>query len=222
MDQLFILLDVGGYTERLRALRDAGINVIGVTPHNHPCDGFEPIQVPAEWLPSSETMTADEKGWHACGTLGLAAIQQLGLKADAFVLGESDCAAVTTRWAAFMADHEDNPDDASFICPRTRAETLWTPRWKTAPAWATITHLNALYRLSRAGADACIAGAEEMRECFGEMSWGSLVARAGGKIGKLNRTKTHMNNQTMKADPARVLIDKRLINHPIKSNSYAP
>jgi len=229
MKQLILLLDVGGYTERLRALQDVHPHVIGITPLDKPCEGFTPIEVPEEWmpdpsLPENTGLTYTQRCWHACGTLGLAAIAQLGLEADAFLFIESDCVASPQRWRAFLENNADNTDDGSFICPRTRVESLWNPRWgdPSTPAWANITHLNAIYRLSQRGVAAYLSAAVEMRECFGEMVAGSAIARAGGTIGRLNRGQTHMNNQTMKADPSRVIFNPRLINHPVKSNTYQP
>lgn len=224
MKQLIIILDVGGYTERLRALQAAHPHVIGITPHDHPCDGFTPIQVPDEWLSTDPAMDYAKKCWHGTGTLGLAAIQQLGLQADAFWFIESDCVAPTERWQAMIADHAENPTDAIFLCPRTRAETLWNHWWTHpgTPAWCDITHLNAIYRLTRRAVDAYADAAQECRECFGEMVIGSVVKRAGFTLGRINTATTHMNTQTMKADPTRVLLNRRLVNHPVKSNTFAP
>jgi len=226
MKQLILCLDVEGRTERLRALQAAHPHVIGITPHDKPCAGFTPVEIPEAWLPEDDgSLTYSQRCWHACGTLGLAAVAQLGLIADAFWMIESDCVASQRRWHALLADHDANEDDdAAFICARSRAESQWNPRWQDAstPAWADLTHLNAIYRLSPAAIGACLSSAIEMRACFGEMVIGSVVKRAGLKIGSINRTRTHLNNQTMKADPARVLLDRMLINHPIKSNTFEP
>jgi hypothetical protein len=224
MKQAIILLDVDGRTERLRALQDASDSVYGITPHDRPCEGFTPITVPPEWLPTDPAMDYARKCWHATGTLGLAAILHLRLHADAYWLIESDCVATQARWAAMLEDHADNETDGSFICPRTRAETAWNHRWNdpTTPAWATHTHLNAIYRLSARAVDHLLAAAEECRECFGEMVVASVIHRAGGTLGRINRTGIHLNAQTMKADPAKVIFNRRLVNHPDKRNTYGP
>ena len=224
MKQLIICMDVGGYTERLRALQDAHPHVIGITPHDRPCVGFTPVTVPDEWLPTAPEIPHARKCWHATGTLALAAIQQLDLQADHFWIVESDCVASQERWQAMLADNADNITDGLFICPRTRQETAWNHWWAEpgVPHWLSHLHLNAIYRVSSAGVTAWAAVAEECRGAFGEIVIGSAIARAGGSLGKINRTQTHLNSQTVKADPARVILNAKLINHPVKSNTYAP
>jgi len=224
MKHLIICMDVGGYTERLRALQAAHPHVIGVTPEDKPCPGFTPIKVPDEWLSTDPTMDYPKKCWHGTGTLALAAIHQLRLDADFYWIIESDCVASTARWQAMIADHQENPTDAIFLCPRSKIETLANHWWTHpgTPAWCDVTHLNAIYRLSRRAIAAYLAAAEECRECFGEMVIGSAVKRAGGTLGRINTKTTHMNTQTMKVDPARVILNRNLVNHPVKSNTFAP
>ena len=226
MKQLIICQDVGGYTERLRALQDAHEHVVGITPHDKPCEGFTPVKVPKKWMTSDPRLTYPRKCWQATGTLGLAAIHQLKLDADAFWFIESDCVASVERWRMLMEDHAENPDDGSFVCPSTRKESLWNPWWTHAgtPAWADAIHINAIYRLSRRAAALCIASAVEFRECFGEVAIGSQLKRAGMTLGRINRDndKPHHNNQTIKAQPGKVLFNPRLINHPVKANTYGP
>ena len=223
MKQLVICMDVNGYTERLRALRDAHTHVVGVTPHDRPCKDFTPIQVPDEWLPSDLETPYSRKCWHATGTLGLEAILQLGLVADHYWFVESDCVASQKRWKEMFADNANNPADGLFVCTRTKQETAWNPWWSEAgvPEWASLTHINAIYRISAKAVEAWLSLAEDARECFGEMVVGSVVAKIGGSIGRINHTTTHLNSQTIKADPNRVIFNRNLVNHPVKSNTYS-
>jgi len=222
--QQIIVLDVGGYTERLRALSDSSPHVVGVTPHDLPCAGFAAVRVPEEWLPSDTTIPYAKRCWHATGTLGLAAIEQLGLDADHYWFIESDCVASPARWKSLIDSHAENQTDGVFVCARTRAETLWNPWWNHpgTPPWADVTHINAIYRLSRKAVGIYLAVIQQNRECFGEMLIGSAIKRAGATLGRINNdlSAPHLNNQTIKADPARVIINPRLINHPVKSNTY--
>ena len=219
-------MDVGGYTERLRAMSDAHPHVIGVTPHDKPCAGFAPVQVPDAWLSADPEKSYSHKCWHGTGTLALAAIEQLGLDADAFWFIESDCAASPQRWAALFAAHDNNPTDGVFVCPTTRTESLWNPWWSHAgtPDWADMHHINCMYRLSRQAVEMYRAVVEEQRECFGEVLIGSAIKRAGGTIGRinLNLRNPHHNNQTIKGQADRVIVNRHLINHPVKSNTYGP
>ena len=225
MNTQVILIDVMGATERLRALKDAHPNVIGITPHDKPCEGFTPIVTPEEWLPlQSYPDNYSRRCWWACGKLGIAAIRDLALDADFYWLIESDCVARQETWANLFSDHEENNEDGVFVSAKNRGQSPNGPVWghPCTPSWANCWHINAIYRLSRRAVEWCIASAEETRESFGEMVIGSEIQRHGGSVGLINRGRTLLNCQTIKADPTRVLLNRTLINHPVKSNTYEP
>jgi hypothetical protein len=226
MKQQVILLDVGGYTARLKALQDAHAHVIGITPDDKPCAGFTPIRVPDNWMKSDMSIPYPERCLHASGKLAIAAIHQLGIEADYYWVIESDCVASQSRWKALFASHAQNQTDGVFNCYRTRKETARNPRWThqgTMP-WADITHLNAIYRISRRGFEWILESAEETRECYGELVVGSVIKRAGGTLGRINldQRNPHHTGQTMKAFEERIIVDRNLINHPVKANTYQP
>lgn len=226
MKQVVIVSDVAGYTARLKALQDAHPHVVGVTPHDKPCDGFTPIHVPDNWLQSDPEIDYSRKCWHGTGKLPIAAIHQLGIEADHYWFIESDCVASQARWRALIASHAQNQTDGVFLCPRTRRETAINPWWSHpgTPAWADMIHLNAIYRISRRAFEWILASAEETREAFGETVIGSVIKRQGGTIGRINldQRNPHHTGQTMKAIEERIIIDRNLINHPVKSNTYQP
>jgi hypothetical protein len=229
MKQLVLIVDVAGYTNRLRQLEATGYEVIGITPADIASPGFLTITAPEEWLPVSDPFppehrpgwTAQQrKSWWKSNIHAIAAIQQMDLRADAYWIIESDCAASVRRWKALFDDHADNPDDICTTCVRTRFEEPGRERWRFTPSWANYVNLGAMYRMSRFAVDAIIAASVEMREVPSENTYVSVVHRAGGKLGRLNRTSTHMNNQTMKSKQSKVILNPALVNHPIKSNTY--
>lgn len=222
MKQQVILVDVMGATERLRALNAAHPHVLGVTPHDKPCAGFVPIQVPDEWLPRN--VFPDDysrRCWWACGKLALAAARDID--ADHFWMIESDCAANTRRWKALIADHADNDEDCVVISKMTRGNSPLNGFWDhpgTLP-WMNLQHIGCLYRLSRKAVQICLDTAETYREAFGELSIAGSVERAGGTVGIVNRTRTHLNCQTITGGSP-VAFNSALINHPVKSNTFGP
>lgn len=206
---------------RVQTLLQAGAEVHSVLPSNLPAaDESFSVSVPSEWLSQSDSKPRHRKEWEKADTLALAAIRELALKADFYWVIESDCCAPVERWEKIFADWDGDLTDAVFYRPRSRVETAWNPWWAEAPAWANLTHLNACYRLSRAAVDACTEAAVEMREVFCEMTVGSVVKRAGLSIGSLNARTTHANCQTMKASPDAVIVDRKLLNHPVKTDSF--
>ena len=206
---------------RVQTLQAAGARVISLIPSSLPADPEAiSVDIPAAWLPEDPDMTIHQKTWHKADALPLAAIAAADLRADFYWIIESDCAAPTERWAALFSDWEQDPADGVFFRPQSRLMTAWNPWWESTPAWAGWTHLNAIYRLSAAAVQASIAAAEEMRNVFCEMTCASVLQRAGLTIGSLNARQTHANCQTMKAKPEAVILNRRLINHPVKEDSF--
>jgi hypothetical protein len=227
MKQVILIVDVGGYDKRREQLEKTGYEVHGITPHDIASPGFVPIVAPEEWLPTVDPFPGhrdywtlqQKKSWWKSNIHAFAAIQQMSIDADAYWIIESDCAASVERWKALFDDHVDNPDDICTTCVVTRFDAPGRARWRVTPEWANYANLGAMYRLSRSAVETIIKTAEEMREVPSEHTYVNVVHRGGGVIGHLNRTQTHMNNQTMKGDPKRVRLNPNLVNHPVKSNT---
>lgn len=227
MKQIIIIVDVAGYTKRKKQLELTGYEVIGITPADIASPGFIPITAPEGWLPVNDPIPEhrndwtiqQKKSWWKSNIHAIAAIQQLDLQADAYWIIESDCAASLSVWREMFKDHEDNPDDICTTCVRTRFEEPGRERWRFTPSWANFVNLGAMYRMSRFAVDAIIAASVEMREVPSENTYVSVVHRAGGKLGKLNRSQTYMNNQTMKSKGHKVIVNRSLINHPCKADT---
>lgn len=205
---------------RLQTLREAGAEVVSLIPDSLPAaaDSIS-VGIPPDWLPQGDAKTPHRKTWEKADTLALAAIAQRKLAADFYWVIESDCCASVERWAELFADWEGDPTGGVFYRPRSRQLTAWNPWWSETPAWAELTHLNAIYRLSREAVEACTAAAGEMREVFCEMTVGSVIQRAGLSVGSLNSRQTHCNCQTMKGLPDAVLLNRELLNHPLKTDT---
>ena len=232
MNHLVIVVDCGGYTERLRAMKDAHEHVIGIRPADMPeVEGFHPITIPENWLPLHLTQAPGDpmsfmarRGWWAFNRLVLAALPALGLDPDFVLCWESDCVASQERLKSLMADLTTRTEDclATRIATRGTAPLNWYWEHPATLPWMQCGHIGAIYRLSRFGVKACTDAAEECREAFGEVCIASAVLRAGGTLGHINNGITHLNCQTMKADPTKIRRNSSLIMHPVKSNTYEP
>lgn len=232
MNHLVIVVDCGGYTERLRAWKDAHPHVIGIRPADLPhVEGFIPVEIPNNWLPQNLVQAPGDpmsfnarRGWWAFNRLTLAALPALGLDPDFVLAIESDCVASQARWKSLMADLATRTEDclATRIATRGTAPLNWYWEHPATLPWMSCGHIGAIYRLSRFGVKACTDAAEECREAFGEVCIASSVLRAGGTLGQINNGITHLNCGSCKADPAKVRMNLTLINHPVKSNTYEP
>lgn len=225
MKTAVLLLDHVGYSERLRCLSDTGFPVFAVAAKEHAQSlplTHHRIDIPEDWLPTSDKVN---KFWFKADAIALAAIKQLTLQAtfDFFWIVEYDCCATVDRWTRLFKDPVCQ-NDGVFLCPRTKAQTLWNPYW-THPGTderATHMHIQAIYGLSKQAVDWCVADATSKRETFCEMCTASTIVANGGTIDRVNKNEGHCNSQTMKTDPNRVLVNRNFINHPIKSNTYSP
>lgn len=228
MKQTIIVVDVGGYINRLHQIEKTGYEVIGITPADLATSGYTPVAIPEDWMPTKDPIPEhrlgwtelQRKSWWKSNLSAIAAIDQLKIQSDAYWIIESDCVATVERWKAIFDDHEDNTADICTTCLRTRNEEPGRARWAVTPEWGKYTNLGAIYRMSRFAVESIINASVEMREVPSENTYVNVVHRAGGTLGTLNRSQTHMNNQTMKADPEKVILNKKLINHPVKSNTY--
>jgi len=232
MRHCVILGDVGGYTERLRAIQDAArhfssFEVVGISPPDKRAPGFEPVEIPENWLPLREELpqggglSMPRRYWRKSTYHSIAAIGSLGLQADAFWQIESDCVASQARWEALFADHLENPDDLSTTCLGNRLSLPKNRWWASTPEWADLCHIGAIHRISSRAVGWVEESAEEMREVFGEFCLASVVCRAGGTLGRINRSVVHLDNQTIKSNPRPNLWRSDRICHPVKANTYA-
>jgi len=157
--------------------------------------------------------------WHKADAFGHAAAA--GIKADFYWFVESDAMATPERWRALFLDHEGN--DADLVCNamRERAATPGNPWWSHhgTPDWCDCFFLMPVFRLSARALRECISHAVEMRETFAEVAIASVIRRAGYTVRDANTLQTHWNRQTLTANPATVIPNPRLINHPVKSDT---
>ena len=218
--QVAILCDSFGYTERRRALVNSGIEVYAVTTRDNPPEGYLKVTIPDSWLPEGDEMDYNKKCWFKANAIYLAAIQQFEIEADHYWIIEGDCVATVDRWRRLFADHKDNDADLCTGCLDTRFSLPQFPYWHTAPEWANLTAINALHRISRRAIDWNIAAAEEMRNTLSDATTASIVHRNSGSFCRINRTDTHYDNQTMRAQEKGLFINKNRINHPVKRNTY--
>jgi hypothetical protein len=217
-----IVQDVGGYPQRIQALRDAHPHVIAVTPpgvkpHPH-APGFA---VPDDWVSADTSIPYARRCWLRASFVGLAAIGNV--EADHYWFIESDMVASQARWRALFDDHRDNPVDCLSNNVRERTKTPDNPWWNHpgTPAWASCYFISACYRLSARAVAEAIRCAVETCECFGELALPSVLRRAGMSMQPVNgRGQTHWNQQTFRTRPEQILLNPRLINHPVKSNTY--
>lgn len=220
---MVIVQDVAGYPRRVQALRNVHPRVVAVTPpgvraHAH-APGFE---VPDEWISADKSIPRARRCWRRASMVGLAATR--GIDSDFYWFIESDVAAPRERWEALFADWEGSAVDCVSNPVRERARTAGNPWWSDpgTPAWASCFFISAVYRLSRRAVEEGIRCAEETRECFGELALASIVRRAGFSMASANARQTHWNVQTFKTLPEKVVLNPRLVNHPVKFDGYGP
>ncbi|MCW1885503.1 hypothetical protein OKA04_12255 [Luteolibacter flavescens] len=224
MTEVVIVQDVTGHPLRVQALQDAHERVIAVSlPECHQRHA-RPFRVPGNWLSADTSVPFTKRCWVRAAWVGLAAVRDLAVDADAYWFIESDCVASQERWKALFADQRGNPADCVSNPIRERAATLQNPWWshRGTPDWASCFFVPACFRLSRRAVLEAIRCAEETRECFSEIALPSVLRRAGMTMESANRRKTHWNAQTFKTVPEKVIVNPLLLNHPVKVDSYGP
>ena len=206
---------------RLASLRQAWPHVHAVCPAEMAIPHARRVTIPPEWLPAGEG-TPRAKTWHKADGFGHAAAATI--TADFYWFIESDASATPQRWRAMIEEHQDNPADLLSNALRERKWTRENPWWAHpgTPDWADCFFLMPVFRLSAAALRACIAAAEELRECFCEVAIASTIRRAGLSMAEVCARQTHWNRQTFAAHPAAVIRNPLLVNHPIKSDSLIP
>lgn len=223
MKQVIILVDKEGRLPRLADLQETGFPVFAIAPGAVKREGFISIQAPDEWLPSEDpaisvtrfSCLSEKLSWFKLQIEGFAAIRELAIEADAYWMVSGNCLAAPARWRAMLEEHEDNTDDISTTCLKTRPEARRHGFWHTAPQWAQYSHSCSFFRISRKGVDAIMSSAEEMRNVCCEMSYANVVYRAGGTLGRINLETTHFNRQTVCGQASCVIPDTKLINYPV-------
>lgn len=224
MKTIVILQDAAGYPERLRALQDAHPHVVAVSPPDKTFAHTTSVEIPPEWLPANTEIPFHLRCWLRAHTLGLAAVQQLSLQADAYWFIESDCVASHERWKSMFVDHAENPADCVGNPFRSKEDFPNNPWWddQGTPAWATHFVIPACIRFSAAAVTELTQTAEETRECFCEHAIASTIVRAGLTHASVNADMTHWNQQTYRTVPGAVIFNPRFLNHPVKTNTYGP
>lgn len=224
MNDVVIIQDHAGYSERVRALQSVHPRVFPVTPWDKPnrhCTSFRP---PENWLPADSSAGYPRRCWWKADAMGLAAVQALQIDADFYWFVESDAIASQDRWRAIFGDWRD--DGADLVAPllRSRLERPRAAVWSlpSTPDWTTHYILMAVFRLSRRALVECTRCAVEMREVFSEVAIPSVVHRAGFVLAGLNQRETHCNGQTFGSCPTCIQVNPKLLNHPVKRDSFAP
>lgn len=224
MKTIVILQDAAGYPERLRALQDAFPHVVAVCPPDRQFDHATPINIPLDWLPADTEIPFERRCWFRAHALGLAAVQQLNLDADAYWFIESDCVASQDRWKSLFATHNENPADFVGNPFRAKGDTPgnhWWPHPHT-PEWATHFVIPACARYSRRAVHELTRTAVETRECFCEHAIASTIIRAGFTHVSVNVPITHWNQQTYRTTAGTAIPNPRFLQHPVKSDTYGP
>jgi hypothetical protein len=223
MKEVVIVTDHLGLTERVRALKAAHPRVYSVTPWNKPNKHSVSVRPPDNWLPEDAAMSYSRKCHFKADSMNLAAVKTLGLDADFYWFIESDVVASQARWKSLFADHAENRADCVTHALRERKATEKLNCWWShphTPEWVSCYFIMACYRLSAAAVKAGMESAVEMRNCFSEVTVGSVVRRAGLTTAWVNERQTHWNVQTYKTHEERVKLNPGLVNHPVKVNTY--
>lgn len=222
MNEVVIIQDHNGYTERVRAMQAAHPNVVAASPWTHPHPHTRGFRPPDTWLSEDPSMPIRKKCHYKADAMGLAAVQALGIRADYYWFIESDVVASQARWKAFFADQRNSTADC--LCPslrnrRNHKASIW---WKDphTPDWAEHYFIMACYRLSHRAVVESIRCAEEMRNTFAEVTIPNIILRMGGTFGGTNDRMTHSNVSTFKTHEHKVILNPDLINHPVKSNTF--
>ncbi|GAA5117194.1 hypothetical protein JIN84_17775 [Luteolibacter yonseiensis] len=217
-----IVQDPAGYRLRVQALQAAHPNVHAFSSITHPHPHTRAIHIPADWIPADPSMPYDRRCWLKSEAMGTAAVIEHRIMADQYWFIESDVVASQDRWTALFADWEGV--DADCVCQplRLRANTPEIVWWKDpgTPAWADAHLLMSCYRLSRRAVLEMQRCAVEMRECLSEITVASVMRRAGMSMANVNGRQMHWNSQTMKTHEHKVIINPKLVNHPVKANTF--
>ncbi len=222
MKSVVIFQDPAGYVNRVKAMRDAHPNVIPVSSITHPHPHAKPINIPMDWIPKGGNKPYDWKCWLKAEAMGIAAVIQHRIIADHYWFIESDVVASQDRWRELFKDWEGIDDDCVSQSVRLRVNTPSIVWWQDpgTPDWCDSHMLMSCYRLSRIAVIEMARCAVEMRETLSEIVVPSVMRRAGLSMMNVNGKQTHWNTQTMKTHDWKVIRNPKLVNHPVKCDTY--
>lgn len=223
MKQIIIISDNHGYPARYAAPATAAETVI-ICPHDKATPGAIPIQMPESWLPLNGS-DYGHRCWFRCEMMFPAAILQLGLDADFYWCAESDVCALPDVWQRLLDASAKRALDGIYVNLGPReGDTGWRQWWTHpgTPGWANKRCLGAMFRLSRRAVQWLADAAEENRETFCEVANPSTVSRAGGSTGDMKQLGWLYNGHCMRPAPHHCIVNRKLFNHPLKSNTAEP
>lgn len=225
MNIALLMSDAAGYPVRAgilgRTMIAAGVHFRWISPREKLQPGAFPVDVPDEWLPADDR-PRHEKEWARNHLHYLAAIRTYRIKADYYWCVEGDVAASPLTWLRLLETTADMPHDGLWSRLVTSDERPSHPAFITNPKWVSATCLGAICRISAAGLGVWEETAEETRELFTEHAAPSVLARAGLRIGKINRPghPSLYHCGTMKFNPGRSsvtpIFHPRMFRHPVK------
>lgn len=229
MNVAVIMSDAAGYPNRAeilgRVMSAAGIPFFHVSPVDQPQPEALLVDLPTEWLPVAEDRPLNWKHWYRNHLHYLAAVRRYGIHVDHVWCAEGDVSASPATWLRLLETTADMPHDGLWTRLYHRDERPGIGWFSdpTTPRWADWYCLGALFRVSARALDWWEESATETREVFTEMAAPSLIARAGGTIGRINRPHHPplYHCGTMKFNPGHAtrtppIPHPRMFRHPCK------
>jgi len=185
-----IMTDHVGYPNRAALIKHVvgtvGVPFYRVSPADKPQEGALTIDVPAKWLPTTDTPLA-EKHWWRNHLHYLQAVRMHDIKADYYWCFEGDVAGSPVAWLRLLELTDELPHDGLWTRLYTREQQQAWFAQPSSPSWAQWYCLGAIFRVSARALDWWEESAEETRETFTEVAAPSVIARRGGTIGKINQ-----------------------------------
>lgn len=215
-------MDHNGYSLRALALKDAHYNVFVTTPETHPHTYAESIPVPYDWISANDKISLNRRCWFKADAMAFAAVKHLEIDADFYWFIESDVAAEQVVWKRLFDKHEDTLTDHLTIFSSTIETHPDFEGWSHSgtPSDVDLFSLMSIFRLSKRALNACISCAEELRDCFGELSIPYVMKMNGFSHDLIDPDGLLMDENTMCTYPSKVRKHLNKINHPVKSNTY--
>ncbi len=223
MDLIF--RDCDGIPGRIEAIRETFPGTVWhVTPHHLAMPGAIPIQIPETWLPWGADwrgVSRARREWFASDTLGLAAVDRLGIDSDFVWFAESDIWAPPEVWDSIFTATAGADTDGIFakLMPRTHGFARTPADWNLpAPAGATHAHLRTLYRLARRAIRWALNSAAELSDVYAEVKTASQIVRHGGTVSDLREFVSYSAPRAFTGHPASHRFTTGVMNHPVKIN----
>lgn len=220
---VLIFRDCDGIPGRVDTIRQAFPGeVFHVCPHHLPQPGATPIEIPNGWLPWGakwRDVPRARREWFAADTLGLAAVQALGIHAPFVWFAESDIHAPPEIWHRVFSSTADSDCDGIFakLLPREHAFSRPLAHWSLPEsAGATHVHLMTLYRLSARAIDTAIYHAESLRDVYAEVKTASMILRTGGTVADLATFCRYSAPRSFGGCTKHHRFTPGVMNHPVK------